>query len=277
MNQIFLSYIPVVHQGYLEFFAKFPEVKTVYILDRWFLDRYRNVQKDIRAVAPHVMKGMLESLGRFEHVEVLSEDMAKKLNTSQLQVIAPDEEITHKFISEFLPGVKVMVAPIFLRWDASKSTKPFAVELDGEVTEDAFHRAIMQQAAELAERSKDWWRQVAAILVKEGEVIFSSVNTHVPSEQQPYVEGDPRADFSKGVNQELGTAIHAEAKVIGHAAKAGISTAGGDLYALTFPCPACAKLVAESGIKRLFFRDGYAMLDGERVLKANGVEILRVG
>ena len=43
-----------------------------------------------------------------------------------------------------------------------------------------------------------------------------------------------------------------------------------------FPCPPCAKLVAYSGIKKLFYLKGYAMLDGERILKDAGVEIIKI-
>ena len=45
------------------------------------------------------------------------------------------------------------------------------------------------------------------------------------------------------------------------------------MYVTVFPCPPCAKLIAYSGIKRLYCGGGYAVLDGEEVLKSNGVEI----
>ena len=38
----------------------------------------------------------------------------------------------------------------------------------------------------------------------------------------------------------------------------------------------CAKLIAHAGLTRVFYQKGYAMLDGERVLKQAGVEIIRV-
>ena len=82
--------------------------------------------------------------------------------------------------------------------------------------------------------------------------------------------------FKKGRHIELTTDQHAESVVISEAAKKGIALEGADLYMSTFPCPPCAKLVAAAGIRRCYFSSGYAMLDGERILKDRGVEIIRV-
>jgi dCMP deaminase len=42
-----------------------------------------------------------------------------------------------------------------------------------------------------------------------------------------------------------------------------------------FPCPPCAKLLAAADIERLYYREGYAVLDGEAVLEAAGVEVVQ--
>jgi dCMP deaminase len=60
------------------------------------------------------------------------------------------------------------------------------------------------------------------------------------------------------------------------AARRGISLEGKSMYVTTFPCPACGKLVAFSGIKNIYFKDGYAMLDSEDILKSQGVGIFQV-
>jgi dCMP deaminase len=78
------------------------------------------------------------------------------------------------------------------------------------------------------------------------------------------------------VRPDLSTAIHAEAAVVASAAAAGIPLAGADLYTTTFPCPACARLIAEAGFARCFFAGGYSVLDGEQVLRAAGVALIRV-
>ena len=51
---------------------------------------------------------------------------------------------------------------------------------------------------------------------------------------------------------------------------------GCDLYVTTFPCPPCAHISAFTGIKHLFYMDGYSLVAGAEVLQAKDVEIIRV-
>jgi dCMP deaminase len=89
--------------------------------------------------------------------------------------------------------------------------------------------------------------------------------------------GDPRSNFYKGVGFELSTATHAEARLIAQAARDGTSTEGAVMYVTDFPCPPCAKLIAAAGISRLYFRSGYAVLDGQQVLESAGVDLIQIG
>jgi dCMP deaminase len=75
---------------------------------------------------------------------------------------------------------------------------------------------------------------------------------------------------------DLSTAIHAEAALIAGAARDGTSLAGADLYTTTFPCPACARLIAEAGFLRCFFAGRYSVLDGEQTLRARGISLIWV-
>ena len=124
-------------------------------------------------------------------------------------------------------------------------------------------------------RSVDWWRQVGAALRFADGTLEAATNVHHPHELAPYAAGDPRSNFTQGVELELSTATHAEAALIAQAARAGHATAGGEIYVTDFPCPPCAKLIAGAGIARVVFREGYAVLDGQDVLEAAGVEIVR--
>ncbi|HWB35228.1 MAG TPA: hypothetical protein VHA75_04295, partial [Rugosimonospora sp.] len=97
-----------------------------------------------------------------------------------------------------------------------------------------------------------------------------------PTEYSPYLDGDPRNEFSRGVRIEASTALHAEAAVVGRAARDGVALAGADLYVSTFPSPGCARLVAAAGFARCYFVDPYAVLHGDEVLRAAGVALIRV-
>jgi deoxycytidylate deaminase len=63
---------------------------------------------------------------------------------------------------------------------------------------------------------------------------------------------------------------------VARAARTGTALEGADLYVTTFPCPACARLIAESGFRRCYFSGGYSVLDGDGILRAAGVELFWV-
>jgi dCMP deaminase len=144
----------------------------------------------------------------------------------------------------------------------------------GGVDEPFAELALAAQAR--AGESADWWRQVGAAIRFADGTIASATSEHNPHPLSPYAVGDPRSNFSQGVHLELSTATHAEARLIAEAARDGVSTKGAVMYVTDFPCPPCAKLIAGAGIARVYYRAGYAVLDGEDVLAAAGVEVVQV-
>ncbi len=219
-----------------------------------------------------MIKNSIESWKIFDEVKVIDGAIDEKFDV----MVMPDEDVMHEIQAKHFPNAKIEWDSIFLRWDKHKSTEGKPVEADQRVSKDAKDVEMIALLNKEAEKSSDWWRHVGAAIVKDGRVIAITHNKHVPHEQTPYVNGDPRADFSKGVNLELSTGMHAEARLVADAAKDGTSLKGCDLYVNTFPCPPCAKLIAYSGIKRLYYSGWYGVLDGESILKTNGVEIIFV-
>lgn len=274
-QQLILAYIPVLHQGYLDFFARHKRAKTLLLIGPEFTSHYRSMQKDLRALKPEQIKASVEALELFDTVEIV-ENGDFQLTTYNFQLVSPDEDETRDFIAKFLPNANVEYDGVFLRWDKTKTVSGRDVELDVEISRDEFDQQMMNLAYESAAKSSDWWRQTAAVLVKDKKVIAVARNTHVPQDYQQYVDGEPRAQFGKGEHIDLSSAYHAEATVIVEAARKGISTEGCWLYATTFPCPYCAPIVANSGIKKIFYSEGYAMIEGDKTLKSKGVEIYKV-
>ena len=66
--------------------------------------------------------------------------------------------------------------------------------------------------------------------------------------------------------------VHAEANAISFAARAGASTQGADIYTTLAPCYDCAKLIVNSGIRRVFYRNAYRDPRGLNLLDTAGVE-----
>jgi dCMP deaminase len=207
---------------------------------------------------------------------VLTPETATRLARESPAITLPAEDISYQIVERFFPRCEVLYDSVFLRWDKSKT-----VQL---LTPGARHHASLpdtiedlgQAAESAAARSIDWWRQVgAAIRFADGH-IAAATNEHGPHRLGAYAAGDPRSNFFKGVHLEISTATHAEARLIAEAARSGIATEGAAMYVTDFPCPPCAKLIAAAGIAKLYFRSGYAVADGEDVLRAAGVELVQV-
>ncbi len=275
MSTIVIAYIPVLHQGYLNFLQKYTDAETVYLVGEELLAEFDQLRKDIRRLKPEQMQKALQALELPFSTEILSSGSVNSL-PSDVTLVMPDEEIMHELAEKYFPDHHVIFDTVFLRWDRTKSLAENEVEANREISQTQFDQEMMQQAQGLAEKSSDWWRQVGGVVVKDGQLLYEAFNHHVPHQQSPYFDGDPRGNFHKGEQIDKSTAIHAEASLIVQAAKAGTSLANASIYVTTFPCPNCAKLVAYSGIKKLYFQSGYAMVDGESVLKDQGVEIIRV-
>lgn len=279
--KVILLYLPVIHQGYLRFLKKH-EVDKIYIFDKDVLEECGEwLRKDIRALTPQQIVTALQSLLTKEKIE----SSIETINSSQLRnlaeqhpitIIMPDEDISHEVTTAYLGKIKVKYDSVFLRWDKQNVVAEQIVKPDNTLEGKTFQQKILHHAKNLAEFSPDWWRQVGGIIVKDGEILLAAFNQHVPDHHQTSYAGDPRASFKKGLNIELSVALHAEAALIASAAKQGVSLEGAEIYVTTFPCPPCAKLVAYSGIKHVYYLEGYSMVDGESILKEKGVEITKV-
>ncbi|MEY2800166.1 MAG: hypothetical protein RI934_1154 [Bacteroidota bacterium] len=136
----------------------------------------------------------------------------------------------------------------------------------------AFDQIFMNLALDLAKRSHCVKAQVGAVLTKDTRIISIGYNgppagTHNCDEEFP-MEGCPRD--SKG---SCSLALHAEENAILYAAKNGSQLEGTTLYCTLSPCISCARLIFQSGIKKVYFHSSYAQYKG--LLVDEGVEFLR--
>lgn len=99
------------------------------------------------------------------------------------------------------------------------------------------------------------------------------------NEQYPYEENVELIDPDEGAFQiarryGLKTkpeVLHAEANAIAKVARSSESAEGSVLFVTHSPCIECAKLIYQSGIKQVFYRDNYRSSDGIDFLKQAGV------
>lgn len=70
--------------------------------------------------------------------------------------------------------------------------------------------------------------------------------------------------------------LHAEANAITKVARSNNSSDGATLYVTCSPCIECAKLIIQSGIRRVVFSELYHNTDGIDLLSRNGIETVLV-
>ncbi len=66
--------------------------------------------------------------------------------------------------------------------------------------------------------------------------------------------------------------LHAEANAITKLARSENNSDGATLYVTASPCIECAKLIVQSGIKRVVYGENYRLNDGIEFLKKAGIE-----
>jgi dCMP deaminase len=277
MSQCAVAYVPVLHEGYRRFVERHAVGRPFYVIGRGLYADYRPLAKDVRALEPSLVAASIRAWDVCSSVEVLDAAGAARLAESRAALVLPAEDVSYQLVERFFARSPVRYDTVFLRWDKTRTVQlldPRASASASVPVAEAL--ADVGVAAEAAAReSVDWWRQVgAAVRFASGEVRAVS-NSHSPHPLSAYVVGDPRSNFYKGVELELSTATHAEARLIAEAARDGISTRAAVMYVTDFPCPPCAKLIAAAGIARLYFRTGYAVLDGSDVLKDAGIEVVQ--
>lgn len=68
--------------------------------------------------------------------------------------------------------------------------------------------------------------------------------------------------------------LHAEANAITKLARSSNNSDGSTLYVTASPCIECAKLIIQSGIKRVVYAEKYRLEDGVNLLKRAGIEVI---
>ena len=130
-----------------------------------------------------------------------------------------------------------------------------------------FDLRYLQMARIWAENSYCVRRKVGALLVKDQMIISDGYNG-TPSGFENCCEIDE--------NTTKPYVLHAEANAITKVAKSSNSSLGSTLYVTASPCMECAKLIIQSGIKRVVFSDNYRIQDGIELLKRAGIEIVQI-
>lgn len=115
-----------------------------------------------------------------------------------------------------------------------------------------------------AENSYCKRRQVGALIVNNQMIISDGYN------------GTP-AGFENVCEDENNVTkpyvLHAEANAITKVAASNNNSKGSTIYITSSPCIECAKLIIQSGIRRVVYCEDYHTLDGVDLLNRAGIEV----
>jgi len=127
-----------------------------------------------------------------------------------------------------------------------------------------YDEAYMRMAAEWAKLSYCKRKQVGALIVKDRMIISDGFN------------GTPTG-FDNACEDEANNTkwhvLHAEANAILKVARSTQSCKDATLYLTLSPCKECSKLIHQSGITRLVYKNAYSDVSGVEFLRKAGVEI----
>ena len=130
-----------------------------------------------------------------------------------------------------------------------------------------YHMTYLRMATEWSTLSCCHRKKVGALIVKDGMIISDGFN------------GTPKG-FSNDCEDSNGNThwyvLHAEANAMLKVARSAQSTDGATLYVTYSPCKECSKLIIQSGIKTVIYREEYRDLSGVRILKEAGISIFQL-
>jgi dCMP deaminase len=118
-------------------------------------------------------------------------------------------------------------------------------------------------------------RRVGAVIVKDKRVLTTGYNGAPRNFPHPIDVGCLRDELQipHGMLADICPCLHAEQNAIIQAATTGVSIEGADLYCTTQPCTQCSRMVANCGIRRVYFEEDYPDPLATGILTTSGVEL----
>ena len=127
---------------------------------------------------------------------------------------------------------------------------------------DKWDDRFMQMAFTIAEWSSCFraGRSIGCVIVKDKRIMTTGYNGAPAGIKTCREKGECLRDklgIPSGTRMETCYAVHAEQNAIVQAAKLGVSIDGATLYCTHQPCSMCCKMIINSGIRRVVYREGY--------------------
>jgi len=129
---------------------------------------------------------------------------------------------------------------------------------------------FMNIAKEVSTRATCERKHVGAVIVRDKNILSTGYNGSVRSQPHCDEVGHMMRDG------HCVRTVHAEANAIIQSARHGVSIDGADIYTTASPCWECFKLIANCGIKRVFYREFYREELSFEVAREMGIELIKI-
>lgn len=129
------------------------------------------------------------------------------------------------------------------------------------------HITYLKMASEWSQNSCCGRKKVGALVVKDQMIISDGYN------------GTPSGFLNECEDSNGNTywyVVHAEANAITKLSKSTQSAEGATLYLTLSPCRECSKLIIQSGIKRVIYKEEYRDISGLSILKEAGIPVVKI-
>jgi dCMP deaminase len=138
-------------------------------------------------------------------------------------------------------------------------------------TRVSWHEYFMKIAEQVATRSTCDRKHIGAVIVRDKTILSTGYNGSL--------RGAPHCS-EIGHDMENGhcvRTVHAEANAVAQAAKNGVRIDEAEIYVTASACLTCFKLVANSGIKTMYYKEFYRDERIKEYAKQAGVKLVYMG
>lgn len=131
-----------------------------------------------------------------------------------------------------------------------------------------WHDYFMRIAEEVSTRATCDRRRVGAVIVRDRMILSTGYNGSI--------RGLPHCDEAGHMmeNDHCVATIHAEANAILQAARNGVRIDGAEIYTTASPCWSCFKMIANAGIRRIYYGAFYREQRIFEVAERLGIELV---
>ncbi len=135
----------------------------------------------------------------------------------------------------------------------------------------SWHEYFMNIAEQVASRSTCDRKHVGAVIVRDKTILSTGYNGSL--------KGAPHCDEA-GHDMDNGhcvRTVHAESNAVAQAAKNGVAIDNSEIYVTASPCLTCFKLIANCGIKKVYYKEFYRDERISEYAHQSGIELEYMG